>query len=186
MEQKQFFCFQTRPGCKLQEWQSRKPDLLHSSAVRRLRIELVWCWWKVSRYAGAQPHPTSPSASVCVNKWCSNLGGGCVCSLSRETGLLSKLDSVIGSSENPNEAMSTSAAALLPGAPGSPQAGPSPACTDQMESEARGDRGKKKGWWTSSCFSCCEGDCGKAAVNMMWWAGNSTGCLGGHKCHVLN
>ncbi|KAF1376359.1 hypothetical protein PFLUV_G00210700 [Perca fluviatilis] len=52
----------------------------------------------------------------------------------REIGLLPKLDSVIGSSENPNEAMSITAAARLPRGPQhSQQAGPSPACSDQMK-----------------------------------------------------
>ena len=67
------------------------------------------------------------SVSVCVCQkgmfrtvWCV---GVCVrvCVLfllTEETGLQSELDSVIGSRENPNEAMSISAPAPLPGAPG--------------------------------------------------------------------
>ena len=65
--------------------------------------------------------------------------------LPREIGLLPKLDSVIGSSENPKEAMSITAAARLPRGPQhSQQAGPSPACSDQMKSETGWDLGSKK------------------------------------------
>lgn len=77
----------------------------------------VRCQRRVCEYVGAHLYCMSASPSVSVSKSCSKL-----CELVRalyplpgETGLVSKLDSVIGSSENPNEAISISASALLPG-----------------------------------------------------------------------
>lgn len=68
------------------------------------------------------------SVSMCVCQWVM-LKTVCVCvlyPLPREPGLLSKLDSVIGSSENPNEAMSIWAAAPLPEVPAQPTGRPQP------------------------------------------------------------
>lgn len=77
------------------------------------------------------------SIPMCQWDWCSEL---CVCvwelyPLPRETGLLSKLDSVIGSRENPNEAISISASALLPWDPTQPT-GPAPALPVQTRWKA--------------------------------------------------
>lgn len=77
----------------------------------------VRCQRRVCEYVGAHLYCMSASPSVSVSESCSKL---CelVCALyplPGETGLVSKLDSVIGSSENPNEAISISASALLPG-----------------------------------------------------------------------
>lgn len=122
----------------------------------------VRCQRRVCEYVGAHLYCMSASPSVSVSESCSKL-----CELVRalyplpgETGLVSKLDSVIGSSENPNEAISISASALLPGV-----SVRSPSCSVQMESEAGWDLGMKKGKWTSNPFSYCEGDCSKTGSN---------------------
>ena len=122
-----------RPGCRIQEW--KRAESLSCTPTRCSTVALqsrpstglwgsrqkpVWA----HEYVGAHLYCMSPSPSVCVGEWCSNLceesvRRACVfvCVLyllPRETGLLPRPDSVIGSSENPNEAMSISAAASLP------------------------------------------------------------------------
>ncbi len=120
----------------------------------------------------------SPSPSVCVSEWCLKLCVRvCVCvlyPLPRETGLLSKLDSVIGSSENPNEAISISAAAPLPAVPAQPTGRP-PALPVQTSWEVRRDgiRKAKDSSELQTRLSHREGDCGKTSWKIQpdhkWW-----------------
>lgn len=128
-------------------------------------VEGVWvCGCTIALYV---------SVSICMCQWVMfKTVWVCVLyPLPRETGFLSKLDSVIGSSENPNEAMSIWAAAPLPWAPRSPQAGPSPtSALPQTRWKAKRDGiwGRKKGEWTTNCFNCYEGDCSKTVINIIW------------------
>lgn len=94
------------------------------------------------------------SVSVCTCQWVM-FEAVRVCVLypvPRETGLLFKLDSVIGSSENPNEAMSISAAAPLPRAPVQPTGRPQP-CLFKPDGE-RGEMGseREKRWMNHKLF----------------------------------
>lgn len=149
-----------RPCCRIQEW--KRAESLSCTPKHSLTVALQSrpsAGWRGSRqtpvwaheYVGAHLYCTSPSPSVRVGEWCSNLCEECAVSvcfcvcvlypLPRETGLLPGPDSVIGSSENPNEAMSISAAAWLPlRSPRSPRAPtPSPLASLRTRCKERRD-----------------------------------------------
>lgn len=175
-----------RPCCRIQEWkraESLSCTPKHSLTVAlqsrpsadrdRSPYERTSTWahiytvcLRLHLYVSASDVQTS-ARSVCL----------CVCALyplPRETGLLPGPDSVIGSSENPNEAMSISAAAWLPlRSPRSPRAlTPSPLASLRTRCKERRDGICWKIHSDSSelqtHFSCCEGDCGKIWPDHKW------------------
>lgn len=159
------FSSQMRLGCTIQEWKT----------AGRLCCTPEHCFiaalLSVSTGLWGSRHGAYDASGGCMSMWehnytvCLRLHlyvsvsdvENCVCvphSIPRETGLLSKLDSVIGSSENPNEAMSVSAAAPLPRAPVQSTGRPRPCLfkPDGKRCEMGSGKEKRKRWMNYKLF----------------------------------